>query len=215
MKFKELGRTGVRLPTIGLGTWRYQGGVEALRAGVNMGARFIDTAESYGTEDIVRQAIQGIRKEVFLATKVSPRNFRRAAVLRSADGSLKRLKTDYIDLYQLHWPNHTVPVDETMSAMEELVDRGKVRFIGVSNFTVRELKGAQKAMTRHTIASKQVRYNLIDRTAEFELLSYCQKHDITVIAHSPLANSFESIQARDPGRVIERIGQDSSRNQHK
>ena len=105
MNLKELARTGVQLPSIGLGTWRYQGGVEALRAGVDMGAKFIDTAESYGTEEIVGQAIQGIRKEVFLATKVSPRHFRCAEVVRSVDGSLKRFKTDYVDLYQLHWPN--------------------------------------------------------------------------------------------------------------
>jgi diketogulonate reductase-like aldo/keto reductase len=114
MSLKELARTGVQLPSIGLGTWQYQGGVEPLRAGVGMGAQFIDTAESYGTEEVVGQAIQGIRKKVFLATKVSPRHFRRADVVRSADQSLKRHKTDYVDLYQLHWPNHTVPIDETM-----------------------------------------------------------------------------------------------------
>jgi diketogulonate reductase-like aldo/keto reductase len=196
MNFKELARTGVQLPSIGLGTWRYQGGVEALRTGIDTGAAFIDTAESFGTEEIVGQAIQGIRKEVFLATKVSPRHFRRAEVVRSADQSLKRLKTDYIDLYQLHWPNLTVPIEETMGAMEELVDSGKVGFIGVSNFGLRELKSAQNAMTRYNIVSNQVRYNLIDRTIESGLLGYCQEHDITVIAHSPLAGGFENIKRK-------------------
>jgi diketogulonate reductase-like aldo/keto reductase len=97
--------------------------------------------------------------------------------------------------------------------MEELVDSGKVRFIGVSNFALRELKSAQRAMTRHSIVSNQVRYNLIDRTIELGLLSYCQEHDITVIAHSPLSSGFAIIKARDPGKVIERIAQASSRTQ--
>lgn len=213
MKLTQLGRTGVQLPAIGLGTWRYQGGIEPLRVGLEAGAAFIDTAESYGTEEVVGQTIKGIRKQVFLATKVSPRNFRPADVRGSINGSLKRLGTDYVDLYQLHWPNYTVPIEETIRAMEELVDRGKVRFIGVSNFTLGELKSAQKSMTKHHIVSNQVRYNLIDRTIELGLLSYCQEHDITVIAHSPLANSFADIGARDPQRVIERIAEAGSRTQ--
>ena len=143
--------------------------------GITLGACFIDTAESYGTEEVVGLAIQGIRKEIFLATKVSPRHFRHADVIAAADASLKRLNTDYVDLYQLHWPNYTVPIEETMGAMEQLVDSGKVRFIGVSNFFVRDLKRAQKAMRKHKIVSNQVRYNLIDRTVETDLLEYCRR----------------------------------------
>lgn len=202
MEHRELGKTGLNLPVIGLGTWQYRGGIGPLRTGIALGACFIDTAESYGTEELVGQAISGIRHRIFLATKVSPRHFRRSDVIRSADGSLKRLKTDYIDLYQLHWPNYTVPLDETMGAMEELVDSGKIRFIGVSNFVVNDLVNAQKALTRHTIVSNQVRYNLTDRTIEYGLLRYCQEQHITVIAHSPLASNLASIRVNDPANVL-------------
>jgi diketogulonate reductase-like aldo/keto reductase len=211
MNTRELGKTGVRLPIIGLGTWRYRGGVEPLRVGLALGARFIDTAESYGTEDVVGQAIHGSRKDIFLATKVSPRHFRYANVLRSADDSLKRLRTDYIDLYQLHWPNHTIAIEETMGAMEQLVNQGKIRFIGVSNFMLADLRNAQRAMTKHRIVANQVRYNLIDRTIELGLLRYCNAQDITVIAHSPLACDLPSIRARDSEDVLGKLAQANSR----
>ena len=207
MEYRELGKTGIKIPVLGLGTWQYRGGVEPLRAGIALGACFIDTAESYGTEEIVGAAIQGIRKDVFLATKVSPRHFRYSDVVRSAEASLRRLRTDYIDLYQLHWPNYTVPLQETMSAMEELVDSGKIRFIGVSNFMVHDLINAQKALTRHTFVSNQVRYNLTNRTIEHGLLSYCQEHGVTVIAHSPLASNLASIRANDPENVLGKLAQ--------
>lgn len=211
MKHRSLARTGVMLPEIGLGTWQYRGGTEPLRTGVKLGASFIDTAESYGTEDVVGQAVEGIRKDVFIATKVSPRHFRHWDVIRSAEASLKRLKTDYIDLYQLHWPNYTVSIEETMGAMETLVDSGKVRFIGVSNFMVRDLKRAQRAMIRCKIVSNQVRYSLIERTIEFGLLEFCREHDITVIAHSPLATSLPTIKAKDRHQAIDRVIQATSR----
>jgi diketogulonate reductase-like aldo/keto reductase len=208
---RELGKTGIQLPVIGLGTWRYQGGVQPLRTGLALGARFIDTAESYGTEQVVGEAIEEVRNEIFLATKVAPRHFRYSDVIQSANDSLRRLKTDYIDLYQLHWPNHTIPIKETMRAMEALVDAGKIRFIGVSNFMLRDLQDAQKAMTKYAIASNQVRYNLIDRTIESGLLSYCQEHSITVIAHSPLAESPRSIRAKDPKDVLGQLAQARSK----
>jgi diketogulonate reductase-like aldo/keto reductase len=208
---RSLGKNDATLPAIGLGTWQYKGGIEPLQTGIALGACFIDTAESYGTEEVVGRVIQGNRKNIFLATKVSPRHFRRVDVIAAADASLKRLNTDYVDLYQLHWPNYTVPIEETMGAMEELVDCGKVRFIGVSNFFVRDLKKARKAMRKYKIVSNQVRYNLIDRTVEANLLEYCRQHDITVIAHSPLATGFAGIRARDPERVIDKIAQARSR----
>jgi diketogulonate reductase-like aldo/keto reductase len=204
---RELGRTGIKLPVIGLGTWQYRGGIEPLQTGVALGACFIDTAESYGTEEVVGQAIRGARQKVFLATKVAPRHFRYFELIQSANESLRRLKTDYIDLYQLHWPNYTVPIEETMGAMEELVDVGKVRFIGVSNFMLRDLEKAQRALTKHRIVSNQVRYNLIDRTIEPCLLRYCQEHDIGVIAHSPLATNLANIQKGDPENVLGQLAE--------
>jgi hypothetical protein len=211
MEYRELGATGTKLPAIGLGTWQYHGGVDPLRTGIALGSCFIDTAESYGTEDVVGEAIQGIRKDIFLATKISPRHFRYSDVVVSANRSLKRLRTDYIDLYQLHWPNYTIPIEETMQAMQELVDAGKIRFIGVSNFMVRDLNNAQEATGKHKIVSNQVRYNLIDRTIENGLLRYCQEHDVTVIAHSPLATSLASIQVKDPGKALDNLARANCR----
>jgi diketogulonate reductase-like aldo/keto reductase len=211
LELRELGKTGVRIPAIGIGTWRYSGGAAPIQAGLALGARLIDTAEAYSTEEIVAQAIRGIRKDIFLATKVSPRHFRYAEVIKSADESLRRLRTDYIDLYQLHWPNYTVPLEETMGAMEELVDRGKARFIGVSNFMLRDLIKARKALRRHELVSNQVRYNLVDRTIEGGLLGYCQEMQITVIAHSPLAANFATIQAMDPEGILPSLAEIHSR----
>src|SRR5208337_3232002 len=199
---KELARTGIQLPELALGTWQYQGGVEPLQVGISLGTNFIDTAESYGTEEIVGQAIKGIRDKVFLATKVSPRHFRRVDVVQAAEQSLKRLNTDYIDLYQLHWPNYTVSIAETMSAMEELVEAGKIRFIGVSNFSAREIAKAQATLTKNRIVSNQVRYNIVDRTIEYVLLQYCQTQQIAVLAFSPLANGLQNIRSYDQSDVL-------------
>jgi diketogulonate reductase-like aldo/keto reductase len=126
----------------------------------------IDTAESYGTEEIVGDAVKHLGNRVFIATKVSPRHFRRSDLLMAADKSLERLRTDYIDLYQLHSPTCTVPIEETIGAMEDLVDAGKIRFIGVSNFSAAELRKAQRAMSRYCIVSNQVGYSLIDRSVD-------------------------------------------------
>jgi len=205
MELKELGQTGVRLPEIGSGTWEYEGGVEPLRKGVDSGAFLIDTAEGYATEEIVGRSIKNIRQCVFLATKVSPQHLRRSDLLRAADKSLQLLRTDHIDLYQIHYPNYAVPIGETMAALEELVDMGKVRFIGVSNFSVADLKNAQASLTKSRIVSNQVRYNLVDRSIEFGLLHYCQQNHITVIAHSPLARGIEHIRRKDPSDTLSRV----------
>ena len=195
----------VQLPEVGLGTWKYVGGPGPLRHALELGATLIDTAESYDTEEIVGQASQGIRHKVFIATKISPHHFRRRDVKTAAEASLRRLKTDYIDLYQLHWPNLIVPLEETMSAMEELADQGKIRLIGVSNFLVGELRRAQAALSRHRIFSNQVRYSLIDRTIEGRLLDYCQQNHIAVIAFTPLGHGLDQISRMDPAGVLERI----------
>ena len=173
MDLQELGGTGERIPDVGLGTWAYTGGSEPLRRGVELGAFLIDTAEAYRTEDAVGAAIEGIRGDVFVATKVSPSHFRRRDVHRACDESLKRLNVDVIDLYQLHWPNDRIPIAETMGAMEELVEAGKVRYIGVSNFSVQEMEEAQAALAKSRIASNQVEYSLTERSIEPDVLPYC------------------------------------------
>jgi diketogulonate reductase-like aldo/keto reductase len=163
MNQKALGKTGVLVPEIGLGTWQYRGGVEPIKKAIVLGSSLVDTAESYCTEEIVGEAVKRLRNRVFITTKVSPKHFRYSDVLLAADRSLERLRSDYIDLYQLHWPNRTVPIEETMGAMEELVDRGKIRFIGVCNFSVSELRKAQTAMSKYRLVSNQVCYSLVKR----------------------------------------------------
>src|SRR5262245_53212955 len=138
VQLKSLGNTGVMVPEIGLGVWKYRGGVEPLRRGIELGAFLIDTAEVYRTEDVVGAAIKGMRDKVFIATKVSGSHLRHDDVLRAADASLHELETDYIDLYQVHWPNSSVPIKDTMRAMETLVARQQVKCIGVSKFLTLE-----------------------------------------------------------------------------
>ena len=126
-------------------------------------------------------------------TKVSPEHFRRKDVLAAADGSLQRLRIDHIDLYQLHWPNDAIPIEETMGAMEELWQAGKVRYIGVSNFSVAQLQGAQAALSRTRVVANQVKYSLADRHIEAELLPYCQETQVTIIAYSPLEQGMDRL----------------------
>jgi diketogulonate reductase-like aldo/keto reductase len=159
-----------------------------LRRGIELGAFLIDTAEMYRTEDAVGRAVKGIRDKVFIATKVLGGHLRYDQVMRAAEQSLRLLDTDYIDLYQIHWPNSSVPIRETMRAMEELVDSGAVKYIGVSNFSVREMEEARSSMSRYPIVSNQVHYSLKRRGIERDVLPYCQQNQITVIAYTPLAN---------------------------
>lgn len=209
MELQQLGNTGVMVPEIGLGTWKYRGGVEPLHRGIELGATLIDTAEMYRTEDVVGQAIQGRREHIFLATKVSGDHLHADAVLRAAEGSLRLLGTEVIDLYQIHWPNARVPIKETMQAMETLVDRGQVRYLGVSNFSVQELRAAQEAMTRYPIVSNQVLYNLNRREIERDLLPYCQQHQITILAYTPLDDGRLATRSRfrrsQGERVLEQV----------
>jgi diketogulonate reductase-like aldo/keto reductase len=206
MMLKQLGQTGIRIPEIGLGTWDYHAGAAPLRKGLDAGALFVDTAESYGTEEVVGEAVAGMRERVFIATKVSARNFRADVVRRSVDASLRRMKLECIDLVQLHEPNPAVPVQETMGALSDLVDAGKIRYVGVSNFSVVQLMEAERALSKHPVVSNQVRYNLIDRTIEVNgLLEYCQTRGITVIAYSPLGRSFSRVRDCDPSGVIDEV----------
>ena len=209
MEFKGLGTSGEWVPEIGLGTWLYTGGEQTIRRAVDLGANLIDTAESYGTEDDVGNAIHKFRNEVFLATKVSPEHFRHNDVIKAADDSLSRLQTDYIDLYQLHWPSQDIPIGETMNAMERLVEEGKVRYIGVSNFSADQLREAESTLSQNKIVSNQVLYSLVDREIESDLIPYCQEHKITIIAYSPLAQGFSNITSRDSEGVIGSIAQET------
>jgi diketogulonate reductase-like aldo/keto reductase len=138
-----------------------------------------------GAEEIVAEAIQGKRDKVFLVSKVLPSNASYKGTLRACEASLKRLKTDYLDTYLLHWWDGTHPIAETMSAMEELVATGKTRFIGVSNFDVELVKEAESALTRERLACDQVLYHLKSRGIEYSLLPYCDSHRIALVGYSP------------------------------
>jgi diketogulonate reductase-like aldo/keto reductase len=196
MEMRPLGNTSMMIPEIGLGVWKYRGGAEPLRRGIELGAFLIDTAEMYRTEDAVGQAVKGIRDKVFIASKVSGGNLRYDDVLRAADASLRKLEADYMDLYQIHWPNSSVPIKETMRAMETLVDRGVVKYIGVSNFSVGQLRAAQAAMSKYPVVSNQVLYNLNSREIEDDLLPYCQQQSVTIIAYTPLDDGRLATKAR-------------------
>ncbi len=175
----------------------------------------IDTAEGYYTEDLVGEAIRGIRDKVFIATKVSGRHLAYDDVLQSAEDSLYKLDTDQIDLYQIHWPNYTYPIKDTMRALGELADRGLVRFIGVSNFDIDEMEEAQSHLNNYPIVSNQVRYNLNDRTIEKYLMPYCNEKGITIIAYTPLDDghltSKESIFKTEKMNVLSEIADECSK----
>ena len=153
MRTKELGNTGVEIPEIGLGTAQYSGGPELLVRGIEAGATLLDTAERYGTEEVVGEAVRGRRDSVLVATKVSGANVKYDQVIDAANQSLARLGVDCIDLYQVHWQDPSVPIKETMSAMEALVDEGKVKYIGVSNYTADQMKEAQDSLKSNRIVS--------------------------------------------------------------
>lgn len=190
MLFKELGCTGEKIPALGIGTWKMgadpETDIRSIRTALDLGMRFIDTAEMYHCEEVVGKAIES-ENGVFIATKVSPHHFHYSDVINSCNGSLKRLGIKTIDLYMLHWPNPNIPIAETMKAMEQLVKDGKIRYIGVSNFSTREIKEAQEAMKSNEIVSNEVEYSLFCRNIEDEILPFCKKEKITVIAYSPLA----------------------------
>ena len=188
MIYKKLGDTDLLIPEIGLGTWKYKGGADPLIKGVELGANLIDTAEGYFTEYIVGEAVKGIRDEVIIATKVSGRHLDYDDVLRACERSLNKLQTDFIDIYQIHWPNSSYPISGTMKAMEKLVDRNLVNYVGVSNFNVDEIIEAQHYFPNYKIVSNQVLYNLNSREIEFDLLPYCIENDITILAYTPLDN---------------------------
>lgn len=194
---RPFGSTGVSVPVVGQGTWRMgerrgaeRDEIAALRLGIDLGLTHLDTAEMYGdggAERVVGRAVAGRRAEVFIATKVLPRNASCAGTLRACEHSLQRLGTDYIDLYLLHWWSDEHPIGETMRAMEELVRRGLIRFIGVSNFDVRQMEAARAALTRERLACNQVLYHLRDREIEKDVVPYCEAHGIAVVGYTPLA----------------------------
>ena len=187
--------SGEPIPVLGLGTWRMaeqarrrRDEVAALRLGIDLGMALIDTAELYAdgaAEEVVGEAIEGRRDEVFLVSKVHPSNARRTATVRACEASLRRLRTDRLDLYLLHWRGST-PLQETVEAFARLVDDGKIRHWGVSNFDVSDMEELADLRDGGAAATDQVVYNLARRGVENDLLPWCAVHEIPVMAYSPV-----------------------------
>lgn len=173
--------------------------VSALKFGIENGLTLLDTAEVYAdghSEELVGLAASGQRDKVFIATKFSPENSSFVNVIKSAENSLRRLKTDYIDLYQAHWPNPNIPIQETMEALQKLKSDGKIRYLGVSNFSKKEMSNAVEALKNINLFSNQVEYNLFDRFVDFDIGPYCNQIGVKVIAYSPL-DKARSISGND------------------
>jgi len=217
---RKFGRTNIEVPVIGQGTWMIEGdrnterlAIEALRLGLDLGMTHIDTAEMYGNgrvEEMVAETITGRREEVFLVSKVLPSNASYEGTIRACERSLKRLKTDWLDMYLLHWPG-AHPIRETMRAMEKLVAEGLIRLIGVSNFDVEELKAAEKALRNEPIACDQVLYHLGYRGIERRLLLYCTKRKIAVVGYAPFGHGNFPSPHSVRGQVLAEIAERHSR----
>ncbi|MCA0049804.1 aldo/keto reductase [Mesorhizobium sp. B283B1A] len=197
--------SGEAIAVLGQGTWkmgediRRRGDeVAALRLGLDLGVTLIDTAEMYasgGAEEVVAEAIAGRRDEVFLVSKVLPSNASRAGVQRSCENSLKRLATDRIDLYLLHWPG-SVPLGETVEAFEALKKAGKIRHWGVSNFDIEEMEDLAGLPNGGNVQTNQVLYNLVRRGLEFDLAPWSRKRGIPLMAYSPVEQGALARNAR-------------------
>src|SRR5580704_6725580 len=198
MEFSKIPETSIRMSRIGLGTWAIGGwmwggtdeeeSIKTIHTAVERGVKLIDTAPAYGfgrSEEIVGRAIADgrLRSRVVIATKAGLgwkggkvfRNASRDRILRESADSLRRLQTDYIDIYQVHWPDPLVPIEETAAAMQTLFDQGKIRAIGVSNFSVEQMQRFRDVAPLHVLQSP---YNLFERGVEADLLPYCRKNNI-------------------------------------
>jgi diketogulonate reductase-like aldo/keto reductase len=195
MKHKPFGATGVDLPVIGQGTWNMpesgsarREAQRAIQRGIELGMTHVDTAEMYGAgavEQFIGEAIRGIpREKLFIATKVLPSNASYQGTLDAAQLSLERLRCDYLDLYLLHWPG-SYPLEETMQALEALVERGTTRFVGVSNFETDSMLEAASYLRAVPLACNQLLYHLGERGIEHELIPAARQRGIAIVAYTP------------------------------
>jgi diketogulonate reductase-like aldo/keto reductase len=204
---------GKAVPVLGQGTW-HMGEVErereaeigALRLGIDLGMTLIDTAEMYAdgeAEKIVGEAISGRRGQVYLVSKVYPHNASRKGAITACERSLRRLKTDYLDLYLLHWRG-SIPLEETLSAFEELRRTGKIRDFGVSNFDRSDMEELMATSGGENTATNQVLYNLRRRGIERDLLPWCRQRGIPIMAYSPIeqGHQFPQLRAFSEGRGL-------------
>jgi diketogulonate reductase-like aldo/keto reductase len=207
---KKFGQDGPPVSVIGQGTWYIDRGdrktaVAALRRGVDLGMTHIDTAEMYGdAELVIAEAIASRRDDIFLVSKVLPSNASRRGAITACERSLKRLKTDRLDCYLLHWRG-SYPLTDTVAAFEQLVSEGKIRSWGVSNFDVDDLDELLDVAGEGEIACNQVLYHLTERAIEHAVMPWCKQHGTAVVAYSPFGhNDFPSPRSKG-GEVLQKI----------
>jgi len=210
MEYRKLGQSGLQVSTVGVGTNNFCGRVDeerstqVVRQAIEEGINFLDTANIYGrglSEERIGKAIDGIRSQVLIATKVSgsmgdgpnTKGNSRHHIMQQVEDSLHRLQTDYIDLYQIHFPDPSTPIEETLRALDDLVRQGKARYIGCSNFTawqVCEAIWTSKALNLTSFVSAQPEYSLLNRSVEHELVPFCHTYGIGILPYFPLASGF-------------------------
>ena len=188
-------RSGERVPALGQGTWhmgedrrRAADEAAAVRLGIELGMTLIDTAEMYGSggsEEMIARAIEGVRDELFIVSKVYPHNASRSGVVAACERSLARLRTDRIDLYLLHWRG-SIPLAETLEGFEQLQRDGKIRHHGVSNFDRADMAEWVALKGGENVATDQVLYNLSRRGPEWDLVPWCREHGVAIMAYTPL-----------------------------
>ncbi len=209
MKQKKFGN-GPSVSVIGQGTWYLDRGdrkaaVAALHRGIELGMTHIDTAEMYGdAELVIADAIAGQRDEVFLVSKVLPSNASRRGTVTACERSLKRLNTDRLDCYLLHWRG-SYSLTETVAAFDDLVRAGKIRSWGVSNFDADDLDELLGVAGEGKIACNQVLYHLKERAIEHAVIPWCEKHGVAVVAYSPFGHNDFPAPRSKPGEVLEKI----------
>jgi myo-inositol catabolism protein IolS len=205
MQYRELGNSGITISAIIMGTWqagkKMWAGIDdtqttaAIRAAFDLGITTFDTAEEYGnghSERILGNALKDMRDRIVIASKVYPNHLEPTALVEACHRSLKNLSTDYIDLYQIHWPSgswgtNVVPIQKSMEALMRLQEQGKIRAVGVSNFSARQV---QETLACGPVASVQPPYSLFWRQAEKELIPFCRARGITILAYSALAQGI-------------------------
>lgn len=212
MQFRRFGPTGRDVSIIGQGTWeldpdRRKLAVAALRRGLDEGMTHIDTAEMYGdAELLIADAISGRRDEAFLVSKVLPQNASTSGVIEACQRSLSRLRTDRLDCYLLHWRGR-IPLRETFAGFEQLERSGKILAWGVSNFDVPDLDDALHIVGPGRMACNQVLYHLEERAIEHEVIPWCKRHGVAVVAYSPFGHGHFPDERSPGGRVLAQIAQ--------
>lgn len=196
MRAHPFGRTGQPVPVVGIGTWNMErdprpAAVRAIQRALDLGMTHVDTAELYGmgrVETMVGEAIAGRRDQIFLVSKVLPRNASRKGTVAACEASLKRLRTDHLDCYLLHWWEGHHPFAETVAAMEQLEQDGKIRSWGVSNLDEEELDEVLAVAGPGRIACNQVLYHLLERRIEHRVLPWCERHGVALVGYSPFGS---------------------------